>query len=679
MAKPCGQSWTVHNLGRLIKFGVKYMESGFLDMLTNGGPGFADTFKPAIIRFNPFVTSKSAVLPNASAQRVVADGDESLAVGCSEKLESIDYSTFHFDSDPAAFCDPAQILAKKLCQMRVPPSVYTGKMRLMIQAIYGSKRNDYTYAAESAGMDNLVLAGVSLGISTPTAGLYTAPDGSYWLIKIGTNVTYQKLKISGAYQAAIEDEPLSEAYALSRLIPEPGSAATTMAGSSLSSALSGYSGPLAYGWKFNSDGSEASVVVHGVQTGMSGKTFPAGTNSTGVGIKTALLKVVLGWDAVNLHPTFVSVTTVETGLHMPYVQSRLLIPIIDDGAKIMECLIPGSAGSVVNNWTGPLYCYYKPDDVLSIFRGVNGSFETKPYEDGRPDHGVPGVPRINTMSTRSGTYYPARTTWNDSGFTADSDQFVGKRTTQNASSYYLEIEYFESPVRHENSIYSLPSADGVYTRYFWNYWNTVDGNSQPGYRQFKTSANSELYTGIMIIPHGDAEAVVIGYNETITHNEASNPVEERPLSQNYNIIYKIELWLKQSGSWVGKTGEDFPAWSTGQTSVTFGNPDYTDDPELRSRSPIRRGKKQGATLYSSRLATPLIVYFEDSGAVPEGDTIPSQSLDAVVAINATDPYLPVGMTAKVSYSASAKWIIIGDIVGADGWPSYDHAYPVGWA
>ena len=118
MAKPGGQSWTVHNLGRLIKFGVKYMESGFLDVL-NTAIGNADTYKPAIIRFNPFVTAKSSVLPNASSSRTVADGDESLAVGCSTKLDHVDVSSestsYHFDSDPAAFCDPEQIRQKKLC------------------------------------------------------------------------------------------------------------------------------------------------------------------------------------------------------------------------------------------------------------------------------------------------------------------------------------------------------------------------------------------------------------------------------------------------------------------------------------------------------------------------------------------------------------------------------------
>lgn len=662
-------------LQRFIRFVIDaaYMESGFLDHL-NIAIGNADTYKPSIIKFNPFVTGKSTTLVNASTARTVADGDESLAVGCSEKLASVDVSSestsYHFDSDPAAFCVPEAIRNKKQCQIRVPPSLYTGKLRLMVQAIYGSKRSDYAYTTVS-GWDVLQIAGVTLGINVPTAGLYTAPDGSYWLIKIGTDVTAQSLIVAGGYEAETAD-PLSEAYKLSRLVPT--GTETTLAGSSLTSALSGYDGPLAYGWKFNSTGDEASIVVYGTQTGISAKHISTGATVSVTGIKTKLLKVSIDWDEINLAPIFSSVTSVETGNHLPYTQVKTFYPVNLLSARVMKCLVVDIAShNAVANLIAPIYCYYDKTDTLQVERVKNATYTDYAADySGAAQNKIVGAPRIQYLSGVNGITYPPRRVFTDLGVSVNSTNYRSNITIDNGQRSEEIYKYPPAIGKRDLGQQFNGAPDTPQVRYGDNF-----AYNNPLIARWNLHSTNRVddYAALIIIPDGDANAVIVG---TDTRKTAASYQTPQAYLMTDDFSYTIDVWSRIGYNWGSYLYSLNPEWS-GSDNVVFSSTTYTTaqfNAAVAGSNYSQSGRWQAVYVHS--YDDDFNVYNAGSTSNP-GSPLPTLDLTALFEVTAVDPYFYNPLTFKSSYSGAAKWALTGSIGGNNDWAGGVYSTPVGWS
>lgn len=172
-------------------------------------------------------------------------------------------------------------LIKKMIAGVFPASLFSGKMRLFMQSQYGGqeKIQSYGLAIGLVGTSAILKyrgkkgASVQLGVySHISPGIFTAPDGNYWLLSI-TNPTgflyqvdaypistspaasgmKQRLKESSMTddeRRKIEAYLFAEAY----IDADRPTRIGTFTGRMESS--------IGYGWKWNSDGSKASIVVH---------------------------------------------------------------------------------------------------------------------------------------------------------------------------------------------------------------------------------------------------------------------------------------------------------------------------------------------------------------------------------------------------------------------------------
>lgn len=188
-----------------------YMESGILDHRTTA-PLNEDAWLPSILNYGAEI--KAIRGPNAALGELVVeevadnqlDGEnrgegDSEAIGCpkSEKLRehSVTIPTFFsgtkhkvFTSEVPKFCE--DILILKYWQQQRPPSMWSGKMRQMIQAIYGSKRTDYfinvSRTPNALAFDALQLKHGSLGWRFgESASLYSGRNHEYFVIYLGTD------------------------------------------------------------------------------------------------------------------------------------------------------------------------------------------------------------------------------------------------------------------------------------------------------------------------------------------------------------------------------------------------------------------------------------------------------------------------------------------------------------
>lgn len=172
---------------------------------------------------------------------------------------------------------------QKACQRYVPSSLYSGKLRLFIQSLYGSIRTDYKIRLWGdsnlpASYDyKLVLVNEDNSETTfehglPTTGLFTTEDYEYFLMECSvSSITFRKLRLSKVamgWLKVLKTHPLRtvkffanrvEAYALSTARIDLNKPAITLPTKVPSGAAGG---PMGYGFKFKWDGSEIKIILH---------------------------------------------------------------------------------------------------------------------------------------------------------------------------------------------------------------------------------------------------------------------------------------------------------------------------------------------------------------------------------------------------------------------------------
>jgi len=148
---------------------------------------------------------------------------------------------------------------------RTPPSIFSGKLRLLVQALYGSKTAIVSDWQPTSVKINQILFSSSPSLSL---GLYTYDDErrEYWFLRIYStgSVTAAKLSFTDEGQRLIDyihDNPTMDEDDIVRL--EAFAFTTVKLGNldwvEIETDAPGIA-PLSYGWRFNSSGSEARAV-----------------------------------------------------------------------------------------------------------------------------------------------------------------------------------------------------------------------------------------------------------------------------------------------------------------------------------------------------------------------------------------------------------------------------------
>jgi len=256
-----------------------YMESGQLEW-SYPGEGNPTRYDPATWNFLDIPTTSDYLgkipikSPEIGQQKNVpslSEGMDSLSVGYPRGADPWK------DAENKDAYSGATVM-KKITSARFPSSLFSGKMRSFIQAQYGAKESTsenplsidvfgtsailkYTYAGET----------LQFGLwAHASPGIFTASDGTFWLLNI-TNPT-GSLYVVTAYaikQTSLAAKALMLAY---KAFPNEKLEAYLFAHSVIDVAhpvsagefAGANGGPLAYGWKWNKDGSKAAIVVHQV-------------------------------------------------------------------------------------------------------------------------------------------------------------------------------------------------------------------------------------------------------------------------------------------------------------------------------------------------------------------------------------------------------------------------------
>ena len=284
-------------LQRIIRFIIKsfYLESGFLN-LGSTAKCVEATFLPATLNFtapiNAYLSGRMTPLEgnagidpaNLEADtpfygEVLNDGQNSKTVVGTLASEITDYCGNTYTYTDAIYGE-LETYVRKVTQRYVPSSMYSGKLRLWVQAIYGSMRKDYSIYLDSNNLPDssyykLILGDYTFEYGLPTAGLLTTDNYEYYLMEVSvTSVTFKKLKLSTesqdwanelslhpnkasrAFSSRVEAYILSQASIDPDFTPVVSSTGITAAGS-----------PMGYGFKFNWKGSQAKIVLHELDAG----------------------------------------------------------------------------------------------------------------------------------------------------------------------------------------------------------------------------------------------------------------------------------------------------------------------------------------------------------------------------------------------------------------------------
>lgn len=214
---------------------------------------------------------------------VLAESQESQAIGYKKAILTPTSTPAQIAA--AALADSASkaasndmLLIKKLVTGFFPASLFTGKMRLFMQAQYGALDGvlPYPFVVDLVGESVLLYynqGGRSLQLGfwyNKTPGIFTAHDGSYWLMDIamsGPTIHINACPIVHATEVSalvtrLKTDDLSddehtklEAYVFAYSYVDLVNSVHLVAGGATG-------GTMAYGWKFNAQGDEARIVMH---------------------------------------------------------------------------------------------------------------------------------------------------------------------------------------------------------------------------------------------------------------------------------------------------------------------------------------------------------------------------------------------------------------------------------
>lgn len=263
--------------------------------------------------------------------------------------------------------DGADLLGKKDCAAKCPPSMFTGKARLYAQAQLGAPIGSWKWSLDEGAFPPRWVHENGFGLDINT-GVYTDSENTHWLVQIrGDGVIVTKLVVAKDAKPLVSllgpptDRTQIEAYVLSVSTPS-----TTIA---FARTVNGLPPPsmLGYGWKFNWNGSKADIITHSVGS----------PRHTSTHYRLAITRDVSSVVISEEDRWSFDVTVEEGPVEWHNSQYAQVIASPDWATSTLSIFGTLYGGADANN--APIYCFYNDDDELEVFRyyASGGASETK--------------------------------------------------------------------------------------------------------------------------------------------------------------------------------------------------------------------------------------------------------------------------------------------------------------
>lgn len=207
----------------------------------------------------------------------LAEAQRSLAIGWPAAKTGTDAEKLAADEKTRADYTIFTQMKKKLVAA-FPPAIFSGKMRLFMQALYGARETLKPVLEGDDPIAPVVMSFVGqddqsgrvLNVASDAMGVFSAPDGTYWLLTILTGakkVMFNRIITSGSGSLVASlknlnavDRVKAEAYVFAHSYVEISVPGQEVYATGTFDMPLGFS--LAYGWKWNTAGTKASIVAH---------------------------------------------------------------------------------------------------------------------------------------------------------------------------------------------------------------------------------------------------------------------------------------------------------------------------------------------------------------------------------------------------------------------------------
>lgn len=279
---------------------------------------------------------------------------------------------------------------KKLCASRVPPSVFTGKLRLYFQAKYGTRLAGWQFSMNITnappsldwrfGESDNYPAGGTFQFHSAHTGIYTDADKRHWLVQLGVKTSTATHGVANVFKLSASpcieklrallldpdvsevDKERIEAYILADSYPDP-----DFCISKPITLPTNWS--LGYGWHFNWDGDKADIVE--IETLGSGSTTRHKSSHYRVNISrdatkvddptnTALENETRRWEF--------SLETVEVAEWKNYKWFNVIA--YPDWSESKLQIFGDIDGDVFGD--APIYCFYNRNDLKTLRFSASG-------------------------------------------------------------------------------------------------------------------------------------------------------------------------------------------------------------------------------------------------------------------------------------------------------------------
>jgi len=432
---------------------------------------------------------------------------------------------------------------KKLVAGLYPASLYSGKMRNFIQAQYGAIDSPGRFRLSGDGESLKYLNGseIQFGLwANNSPGIYTAIDGTWWLLTITGGPTFS-VTAYPINQDAIGAELVAQ-YKLNVLTDDYKERLETyifaystieLSAPYVVGTFTGAAGSaMSYGWKWKKDGSRASIVVHEL----------LGTGAADYRWKSSTMHLDISYsplDPVSAASFSISETITVNGEWTDgWGTYNLFVPTSANvrGQLILYSLATNMAGvKPAFNFSGiPIYGYYKSDvwTPVTLSRNIstgasntqiNGDLFDVPAQELLANNYQYSYNFSNiAIHYRSEQIYAGGSSMTIS---IDGSPIVG--STSNGSFTFLDTSYSggnvsdnpvsiaASQVRDETSVFH------GYPPGFLTYNANGEGSAHGGFiewgpatRSYQTFEGSRIKAWAMVIPSCDCDSVYVATKES---------------------------------------------------------------------------------------------------------------------------------------------------------------------
>ena len=263
------------------------------------------------------------------------------------------------------------LAVKKACSKLSPPSHFTGKMRLFVQAKYGQALSEWGFSLNTANQPpslDATYSGIPFQLVPGQCGIYTDTRKRHYLVQIGMDgqesydgVTIYRLTVPQAVESlrsmlldidrSTEERERIEAYLLS--VSRPAVATKVQLSMQIEARSS-----MGWGWHFNWSGSSADIVAH------TSDVFGSGLQYQASHYRLALLLSEAGeWSGE---------ITVEERVTWGNNKWKTVIAYPDWAES--KLLIFGSTFGLKQASNAPVYCFWRRDNGAEVFEMIRYSY-----------------------------------------------------------------------------------------------------------------------------------------------------------------------------------------------------------------------------------------------------------------------------------------------------------------